>query len=219
MSKELLIPGELDLDAFISKEAHDLKSPFNRALGFLQLVLKGMDGPISDQAREDLTIAYLNMQHTLTMINALVDMARLGRGERSLTPAAHPVDYILQQTISEWRRRYHKENAVEISFSAPEIQIKADEIMIRQGLQQWISYVNEFVQQDAKIEISVQDQPEGCLFTIQSSGKKLQPPPECDLTMYGFVARKILEFHQGKFHRLEETEQGALVQFNLPKSV
>jgi len=218
MTKELLIPSELDLDAFISREAHDLKSPFNRALGFLQLVLKGMDGPISDQAKEDLTIAYLNMQYTLTMINALVDMARLGRGERDLTLEAHPVDYVLQQTISEWQRKYHKENAVEISFSSPDIQIEADEITIRQGLQQWISYVNEFVQQDAKIEISVQDRPQGCLFTIQSIGKKLQPPPDCDLTMYGFVAQKVLELHHGELQQLKETEQGAFVQFSLPKA-
>jgi signal transduction histidine kinase len=77
MSKELHVPSEIDLAAFVSKEAHDLKSPFNRALGFLKLVLKGMDGPISDQAKEDLTIAYLNIQYTLAMISALVDMARL----------------------------------------------------------------------------------------------------------------------------------------------
>jgi signal transduction histidine kinase len=216
MPNELHIPSELDLTAFISKEAHDLKSPFNRALGFLKLVLKGMDGPISDQAKEDLTIAYLNMQYTLAMINALVDMARLGRGERHLTLDSHPVDYILQQTASEWQRKYHKENPVEINFSAPPIQIQADEIMIRQGISQWISYVNEFVQEDARIDIQVEAQSEVCQFNIESRGTKRQPPPECDLTMYGFVAQKILELHQGELLRLEETEQGACVQFRLP---
>jgi len=218
MSKELQIPSEIDLAAFISKEAHDLKSPFNRALGFLKLVLKGMDGPISDQAKEDLTIAYLNIQYTLAMISALVDMARLGRGERQLTPDFHPVDFILQQTISEWQRKYHKENRVEIQFSAPQIQIQADEIIIRQGIAQWISYVNEFVQEQARIEIQVEAQPEVALFNIESRGIKRQPPPECDLTMYGFVAQKILELHDGKLLNLSETEQGACVQFSLPKA-
>lgn len=217
MIKTLQIPNELDLEAFISQEAHDLKSPFNRALGFLKLVLKGMDGPISEQAQEDLTIAYLNMQYTLAMINALVDMARLGRGERQLTLEAHSVEYILQQAISEWQRKYHKENSVEISFSAPGVEVLADEIMIRQGLQQWISYVNEFAQQDAKIDIQAESQSDGCHFVIQSSGKKNLPPPECDLTMYGFVAQKIVELHEGAILRLEELEQGAVVAFYLPQ--
>ncbi|MFN2153333.1 MAG: sensor histidine kinase [Anaerolineales bacterium] len=218
MSKELHVPSEIDLAAFVSKEAHDLKSPFNRALGFLKLVLKGMDGPISDQAKEDLTIAYLNIQYTLAMISALVDMARLGRGERQLTPESHPVDFVLQQTISEWQRKYHKENPVEINFSAPQIQIQADEIIIRQGIAQWISYVNEFVQEQARIDIQVEAQSEAILFNIESRGLKRQPPPECDLTMYGFVAQKIVELHQGELLKLLETDQGARVQFSLPKA-
>jgi K+-sensing histidine kinase KdpD len=218
MSKELHVPSEIDLAAFVSKEAHDLKSPFNRALGFLKLVLKGMDGPISDQAKEDLTIAYLNIQYTLAMISALVDMARLGRGERQLTPESHPVDFVLQQTISEWQRKYHKENPVDINFSAPQIQIQADEIIIRQGIAQWISYVNEFVQEQARIDIQVEAQSEAILFNIESRGLKRQPPPECDLTMYGFVAQKIVELHQGELLKLLETDQGARVQFSLPKA-
>jgi signal transduction histidine kinase len=218
MPKELQIPSEIDLAAFVSKEAHDLKSPFNRALGFLKLVLKGMDGPISEQAKEDLTVSYLNLQYTLAMINGLVDMARLGREERELSLAAHPLENVLQQTITEWQRKYHKENAVEITFAAPEVQIKADEIAIRQGIARWISYVNEFVQQDAAIHIQVDEQPESCLLTIRSSGKKLTPPAESDLTLYGYVALKILELHQGELLQLEETEQGAVVRFSLPKA-
>ena len=171
MPKELQIPTDIDLAAFVSREAHDLKSPFNRALGFLKLVLKGMDGPISDQAQEDLNVAYQNTQYTLTMISALVDMARLNRGERSLTLASHPVDYVLQQTISEWQRKYHKENPVEITFSTPEAQIQADEIMVRQCFSNWISYVNEFVQEESvSIDILVEEHPENCSVHNSQSG-------------------------------------------------
>lgn len=218
MPKELKIPVEIDMAAFISKEAHDLKSPFNRALGFLKLVLKGMDGPISEQANEDLTVAYQNTQYTLTMMNALVDIARMGRGERNLTLAAHPLDYVLQQTISDWQRKYHKANSVDLTFSTSNSQILADEIMIRQCFSNWISYVNEFVQESASVSIQVEDQPQNCIFTIRSNGKKLQPPPECDLTLYGAVAKGILDLHKGALIHLEEDEGGACVQFNLPKA-
>lgn len=218
MSNMLRIPNEIDLAAFISKEAHDLKSPFNRALGFLKLVLGGFDGPISDQVQEDLTVAYKNTQHTLVMIDALVDAARLGKGESNPTLDGHPVDFILQQTITNWRRKYHKENPVEINFSAPEVQILADEIMIRQCFAHWISYVNEFVQEAATINIQVEEQPEACLFTIRSSGTKRQSPLECDLILNGYVAKGILDLHQGELFQLEEDDQGALAQFSLPKS-
>ena len=118
MPHELHIPTEIDLAAFISKEAHDLKSPFNRALGFLKLVLDGFSGPIPEQVGKDLTIAYQNTLYSLMMLDALVDVARLGRGESDLTLDAHSVNFILQKTISEWKRKYHKENPVEITYSA-----------------------------------------------------------------------------------------------------
>ena len=218
MSGELRIPPEIDLAAFISKEAHDLKSPFNRAIGFIKLVLDGFDGPIAEQAQEDLIVAHKNTQYTLTMMNALVDIARLGRGESEPILEPHSVNFILQQTIPEWTRKYHKKNQVAISISAPEIQIQADEIMIRQCFANWISYVNEFVQEAVSIQIRVEERPDAYLFTIRSSGSKRSEPPECDLTLYGFVARGILELHQGVLLQLEEDDQGALVQFSLPKS-
>ncbi len=218
MPHELQIPTDIDLATFISKEAHDLKSPFNRALGFLKLVLDGFDGPISEQAEEDLTVAYQNTQYTLMMLVALVDIARLKSGENDPILETHPLDFLLQNTISEWTRKYHKKNPVVINFSAPEVKILADEIMIRQCFAHWISYVNEFVQENANIHIQAKEQSEDCLFTIRSIGRKRLEPPECDLTLYGFVAKGILDLHNGELHRLKEDEQGALVQFSLPKA-
>ncbi|MFC1996135.1 sensor histidine kinase [Chloroflexota bacterium] len=218
MLQELRIPTEIDLAAFISKEAHDLKSPFNRALGFIKLVLEGFDGPISEQAEEDLTVAYQNTQHTVIMMEALVDIARLGRSESDPILKTHQLSFILQQTITEWKRKYHKKNSVEITFSAPEVQILADEIMIRHFFAHWISYVNEFVLESASVTIQVEEQSDSCLFTIRSNGVKPQEPSECDLTLYGFVARGILDLHQGELIQLVEDDQGALVQFSLPKA-
>ena len=109
MPQELRLPStDMDLAAFISKQAHDLKSPFNRALGFIKLVLEGYDGPISEQAKEDLTIAHQNTQYTLVMLDALVNIARLGRGEILPVLEAHALGPILEQTISEWQRNYHR---------------------------------------------------------------------------------------------------------------
>lgn len=219
MSIQLQIPTEIDLTAFISKEAHDLKSPFNRALGFLKLVLKGMDGPISDQAKEDLTIAYQNTQYTLTMMSSLVDLARLGRDERTPKLAPQTVAALVQQAIVEWKRQSPRDGQVTINFSVPDAKVIGDEMMTRQALGKWISYVAEFVQEEAAVDIQVEADEESCLFTIRSSGKKTQPPPECDLTMHGVIAQRLVALQQGEIVLLEEDEQGAKAQFKLPRSL
>ncbi|MFZ6031236.1 MAG: sensor histidine kinase [Chloroflexota bacterium] len=217
MPKELQIPQEIDLAAFISKEAHDLKSPFNRALGFIKLVLKGMDGPISEQAKQDLNIAYQNTLYTLAMMNGLVDMSRLERGERIPSPKALPVEMVLRQVVIEWKRQYPKENTVEVTFSGPDVAILADEMLVRQSFLKWASYVNEFVGEAAAVSIEYEEQPETICFTVSSSGKKV-PAPECDLTMHGFIATRLLALHNGELLRVEENDDGARVCFRLPKA-
>jgi signal transduction histidine kinase len=49
--------------------SHDLKTPLNAITGFSRVILKGIDGPITDFQREDLTSIYEAGQRLLTMIN------------------------------------------------------------------------------------------------------------------------------------------------------
>lgn len=218
MATNLIIPTEIDLVAFISKGAHDLKSPFNRVLGFLKLVINGLDGPISEEAQLDLNTAYQNSQYALMMMSGLVEMARLKGGERELLIEDFDLDQLVAQVVSDWKRHSPKESLVELVASAPPVILPGDEILFRQGLENWISFVVEFVQEEIQVDIQVEEGPDTCQFTIRSQGKKLRPPLECDLTLYGYVARKIIELHQGVMQRAEENEQGALVQFTLPKA-
>ena len=44
----LELPEQVDLVHFISREAHDLRSPFNQVVGFTKIVLNGLDGPLTD---------------------------------------------------------------------------------------------------------------------------------------------------------------------------
>lgn len=218
MSNNLHLPTDIDLTAFISKEAHDLKSPFNRAMGFLKLVMKGMDGPISDQAREDLTVSFQNTQYALMLMNGLVQAARLIRDEREMSPVDCPIENLLQQVIAEWKRQYPKEKPVEVTFSTPAVSLHADDAAVRQCISNWISYVAEFAPDDGVVDIQVEELPGACRIKLQSTGARSAPPPECDLTLYGYVALRLLQLSQGVLLRAEETDHGALVQFTLPKA-
>lgn len=217
MSSNLEIPHEIDLEGFISKEAHDLKSPFNRVLGFLKLVLKGLDGPIPDQAREDLTTAYQNSLYSLALMSGLVEMARLSRGERKPTLTACQTDLLVQQVVVEWKRQLAKEFPVEVTSSAPAVLVQADEFLLRQCLSNWMSYVLEFLQGDGKVGVQVEEGEHDCQFIIRSTGKRNPRPPECDLTMYGYLAQRLVALNQGILRELVEDEQGARVRFSLPK--
>lgn len=54
-----------------SQMGHDLKTPINAITGFSRVILKGIDGPVTDFQREDLVSIYEAGQRLLTMINDL----------------------------------------------------------------------------------------------------------------------------------------------------
>jgi K+-sensing histidine kinase KdpD len=218
MTNTITIPTEIDLAEFISRESHDLKSPFNRILGFLKLVIKGLDGPIPDQAKEDLTTVYQNSQAALVFMSSLVEMARLSRDERELNPVEQPLGFLVQQVVNEWKRQAPSEEPVEFNLSVPDTSIRADEILLRQGLYHWISYVFFHTQGNTAIDIQVKEKPESLTFSLTSRGTAFQEPAECDRTLHGYIANKVLEIHQGELLALEANKLGLQVEFCLPKA-
>ncbi len=55
---------------------HDLKTPLNAVTGFSRVILKGIDGPITDFQREDLSSIYQAGQDLLAMIESMVEVAK-----------------------------------------------------------------------------------------------------------------------------------------------
>ena len=217
MANALQIPDEVNLVEFIAREAHDLKSPFNRILGFIKLVLKGMDGPISDQAREDLNTAYQNSLYALALMSGVVETARFSQGQRELFPEEYALDTLLQRVMVDWKKQCPKERPVELRSAVPPIHLRVDDISARMSLYNWISYVAEFVQEEIVVQISAVEEAGACRIQIRSTGRKTRPAPDCDLTLYGFVAKRSLEVNGGALLVLEEDDLGARVEISIPK--
>ncbi len=64
-----------DMEA-MSRMGHDLKTPINAITGFSRVILKGIDGPITEFQQEDLTSIYEAGQKLLTMINDIFETAK-----------------------------------------------------------------------------------------------------------------------------------------------
>ena len=222
MSENTPIPTELNLVDFIAEAAHDLKSPFNRSLGFTKMVLKGMDGPLSDQAREDLNIAYQNNQYALLLMSSLIEAARLSNPEYALYPAACSVEALLSQAAADWKKQYPKQKNAAVVVVAQDLQVRVDEVMLRRCLVYWLNYLLEFIPETAgqppEVNIQIEALQEGpnCMLTLRSHAIQLQTPPNHEQALYGFIARRIVELHGGTLLRSGVGLQEALVQFTIP---
>lgn len=57
--------------------SHDLRGPLNSILGFAELLLEGIEGPLNENQTEDITAIYQSAHNLLLLINNLVDLSKL----------------------------------------------------------------------------------------------------------------------------------------------
>jgi signal transduction histidine kinase len=212
-------PAQFDLAAFLSRESHDLKTPFNHIVGFSRIVLKGQDGPLTDFQREDLTTVYNSGARALFLLSSLIEAARIGRGEKRASPTELEVSLFIEQAVANWKKSNPARTVqVESNIALAAPTLWADEAQLRQVLGCLMSYAVEYVKGAATVILTVVDEPGWLVTTVASHGQKSTNPSELDRELLGYIARAYIEQHGGEIRAREETDDGALICFALPNA-
>ncbi len=72
--------------SFLANMSHELRTPLNSILGFSQVILEELDGPLTPDMANDLSLIEKNGKHLLNLINEILDMAKIEAGRLSLNP-------------------------------------------------------------------------------------------------------------------------------------
>jgi protein-histidine pros-kinase len=71
-------------DRFLASMSHELRTPLNSILGFSGTLLMDLAGPLNPEQRKQLTIVEANGRHLLSIINDLLDLAKIESGKVEL---------------------------------------------------------------------------------------------------------------------------------------
>jgi signal transduction histidine kinase len=120
--------------AFLANMSHELRTPLNSILGFTQVILEGIDGPLTDTMVSDLELIEKNGVHLLNLINDVLDMAKIEAGRFSLNLEAVNL-YDLVEEVLGTSEPLSREKALAMKMVADSNQdwtIKADLVRIKQ---------------------------------------------------------------------------------------
>ena len=76
--------------------SHDLRGPLNSILGFSELLLEGIEGPLNETQIEDIAAIYQSAQNLLLLINNVVDISKLKAGRLSFDFGPVDLEKVLQ---------------------------------------------------------------------------------------------------------------------------
>jgi GAF domain-containing protein len=150
---------------FLANMSHELRTPLNSIIGFSRVILKGIDGPLTELQSQDLTTIYDSGRHLLGLVNDILDQAKIQSNKIDITftqfSAAELVKGVMSTAIGLAKDKPVK-LYTEIDPQLP--LIWGDEFRTRQSLLNLISNAVKFTPEGSVTASAVVTEFEGLPF-------------------------------------------------------
>jgi signal transduction histidine kinase/DNA-binding response OmpR family regulator/PAS domain-containing protein len=130
---------------FLANMSHELRTPLNSIIGFSRVILKGIDGPVTDMQHQDLTAIYNSGQHLLGLINDILDLARIEAGKMELNFEEVKLSEMVNSVLST-AKGLVKEKPIQLVSKIPADMptVRGDTMRVRQVLINLLSNASKF---------------------------------------------------------------------------
>ena len=88
---------------FLASVSHELRTPMNAIIGYTKLMLDGLDGDLTEQQTADLERVVQAADNLLSLINGLLDLAKIEAGKMELNVEEVDVPLVIDDVIELMR--------------------------------------------------------------------------------------------------------------------
>lgn len=224
---------------FLANMSHELRTPLNSIIGFSRVIIKGIDGPITELQEQDLSAIYNSGQHLLRLINDILDLSKIDAGKMELAFDDVNIPDLLHSVVPTVSGLIKDKPIKIVENINPDIPVlRADAMRLRQVLINLLSNAAKFTDEgtitiDADIEAKANGQPEvvikvtdtGAGIAPEDRNKLFQPFSQVDAsptrktggTGLGLsISRRLVELHGGIIDVTSEVGKGSTFYFTLP---
>ncbi len=140
---------------FLANMSHELRTPMNSIIGYTDLLLDGVDGPINEEQEKSLRKIAANARHLLQLINDVLDISKIESGKMKLSPKEVDIKWLIDSVIPTFEPMIKQKNLslnIDIAENIPFLY--GDEDKLKQILINLLSNAVKFTYQGG-ITISV----------------------------------------------------------------
>lgn len=120
-------------DRFLASMSHELRTPLNAILGFTGIMLMELPGPLNVEQTKQLKTVQANGRHLLSLINDLLDLARIQSGRLELHLESVSVRQVLEEVALGIRPLADEKGLrLEVSSATEDITVTADRRSLHQ---------------------------------------------------------------------------------------
>jgi signal transduction histidine kinase/DNA-binding response OmpR family regulator/uncharacterized protein YigA (DUF484 family) len=221
---------------FLASMSHELRTPLNSIIGFSRVILKGIDGPLSDLQKQDLEAIHGSGQHLLGLINNILDISKIEAGKMELTFEEVDMKQTIK-TVMSTAIGLNKGKPIELRTQVPDDlpTVWVDATRSRQVLLNLVSNASKFTDQGSITCFASYDH-QFVTIGVRDTGIGI-PPDKLGMIFDEFtqvdasttrryggtglglaISRRFVEMHGGKIWVESELGRGSTFYFTLPRT-
>lgn len=221
-------------DDFLSTTSHELKTPLNAIVSITDTLLKGAEGPLTENQNRNLEIVMGSGRRLTLLVNELLDYSKMKHGDFKLYPSSVDLRAVADSVLRvHWFLLGGKAITFENRIPADFAPVRADSNRLIQILHNLLGNAVQnsdsgTVSIEAEVQrgwakVSVRDTgwgiPVHMLERIFEDFEQALRPADTPSTGTGLglsITRRLVELHGGTIHVISSPGQGSEFYFTLP---
>jgi signal transduction histidine kinase len=219
---------------FLASMSHELRTPLNAILGFNELLLDEVYGPVPEDMKAPLDDIATSGRHLLRLINNVLDLAKIEAGRMELALAEYSVQDVVASVHATLRPLAAEKGLEFVAAVPPEIPLAfGDPGRITQCVMNLAGNSLKFTK-FGKVEIAVELRDATLCFRVSDTGVGIPADKigtlftefkQTDATIAGeyggtglglSITRKLVEMHGGRIWAESEAGKGSRFVFEIP---
>jgi signal transduction histidine kinase len=133
---------------FLAGMSHELRTPLTSILGFTEVLLMKLPGPLTPDQEKHLNNVDLSAKHLLLLINDLLDIAKIESGKREISMESMSCRHVIEEVASLMSPLAHKKGVhFDARLPSTEITVNSDRRLLTQIILNLCHNAIKFTQQ------------------------------------------------------------------------
>ena len=220
---------------FLASMSHELRTPLNAVIGFSEVLLERMFGEINDKQDEYLQDILSSGRHLLSLINDILDLAKIEAGRMELDVARFNLASAMDNALTLVRGRAERHGIQLESVVDPKVgEYDGDERKFKQIMLNLLTNAVKFTPEGGTVTMAAHRLDGSYVFSVKDTGIGIAAEDQekvfeefrqvgtdyarkAEGTGLGLtLTRRLVELHGGKIRLESELAKGSTFTFNLP---
>jgi len=221
---------------FVSVASHQLRTPLTSIKWFLEMLIDGDIGKLTDEQKETLKQVFDSNERMIDLVNRLLNVSRIESGRVKVEPKLTDLCELIESAVTEIKPLARKQEQ-KVDVKLPDLpKIKIDQKLIREVIINYLSNAVKYTPVGGKIVISAESNDRDLTVSIKDNGIGIPVNQQTKMfhkffraenaiaretegTGMGlYVCKSIIELSGGRTWFESKPGKGSIFYFTLPLS-